>query len=276
MSNQRTHYMTTSDGVTLGGTVHGEGPPLVFLQGGVGDGDLDWGQVAEHLAGRYTCHLPSLRGRGLSGDHPDLSLARIIDDAVEYVDSIGETVGLTGWSGGGAWALAAAARSGAVSALAPFEPAMLILADEQEQALVGRVVGRMVELLNEGDLPAAARAFAAFPLFDEEISAAADLGYFEASGRYVPNLLAVLQSVTGGEDPTSDPAVLSTVTVPVEVLVGSATKPLFARSAEYVVDHVQHGRVHEIAGAAHGAPLTHPEALAGALNDFFSSALQPA
>ena len=99
MSNQRTHYVTTSDGVTLGGTVHGQGPPLVFLQGAVGDGDLDWGQVAEHLAGRYTCHLPSLRGRGLSGDHPDLSLARIIDDVVEYVDSIGETVGLTGWSG---------------------------------------------------------------------------------------------------------------------------------------------------------------------------------
>ena len=194
MSNQRTHYVTTSDGVTLGGTVHGQGPPLVFLQGAVGDGDLDWGQVAEHLAGRYTCHLPSLRGRGLSGDHPDLSLARIIDDVVEYVDSIGETVGLTGWSGGGAWALAAAARSDAVSALAPFEPAMLILADEQERALVGKVVGHMVELLNEGDLPAAARAFAKFPLFDEEISAAADLGYFEASGRYVPNLLAVLQS----------------------------------------------------------------------------------
>ena len=42
MSNQRTHYVTTSDGVTIGGTVHGEGPPLVFLQGAIGDGDIDW------------------------------------------------------------------------------------------------------------------------------------------------------------------------------------------------------------------------------------------
>ena len=33
MSNQRTHYVTTADGVTTGGTVHGQGPPLVFLQG---------------------------------------------------------------------------------------------------------------------------------------------------------------------------------------------------------------------------------------------------
>jgi hypothetical protein len=49
MSNQRTHYVTTSDGVTLGGTVHGDGPPLVFLQGVIGDGDLDWGSTVGHL-----------------------------------------------------------------------------------------------------------------------------------------------------------------------------------------------------------------------------------
>jgi DNA-binding CsgD family transcriptional regulator len=31
MSNQRTRYVTTTDGVTIGATVHGQGPPLVFL-----------------------------------------------------------------------------------------------------------------------------------------------------------------------------------------------------------------------------------------------------
>ena len=76
MSDQRTHYVTTSDGVTIGGSVHGQGPPLVLLQGAIGDGDLDWGRVVGHLSGRFTCHLPSLRGRGLSGDHPDLSTPR--------------------------------------------------------------------------------------------------------------------------------------------------------------------------------------------------------
>ena len=71
MSNPRTHHVTTTDGVTIGATVHGQGPPLVFLQGVIGDGDLDWGPLVGHLTGRFTCHLPSLRGRGLSGDHPD-------------------------------------------------------------------------------------------------------------------------------------------------------------------------------------------------------------
>jgi hypothetical protein len=42
MSTQRDHYVTTTDGVTIGGTVHGHGPPLVFPHAVLGDGDLDW------------------------------------------------------------------------------------------------------------------------------------------------------------------------------------------------------------------------------------------
>ncbi len=68
MSNQRTHQATTTDGVTIAGTVHGQGPPLVFSPGGIGDGGLDWQALVGHLTGRFTCYLPSLRGRGLSGD----------------------------------------------------------------------------------------------------------------------------------------------------------------------------------------------------------------
>lgn len=276
LSRQRTHYVTTSDGVTLGGTVHGHGPPLVFLQGVIGDGDLDWGRVVEHLADRFTCHLPSMRGRGLSGDHADLGLGRLIDDVVEYVDSIGEPTGLTGWSGGGSWALAAAAQSDAVSALAPFEPGILSLLDEQEQAALGTAVAQTFELAAEGNLTTASRAFAGFPFSDEEIAVAEDAGYFEAAGRYVPNLLDVLQRAMAAADLTADPAVLGAIEAPVTVLVGSDTMPIFPRGARYVTEHVQHAQVREIPGVAHAAPLTHPEALAEALAEFFSSVPQPA
>src|SRR4029453_18394702 len=98
-------------GVPMCGPVHGEGPPLVFLQGVVGDGDLDWNRVVGHLTGGFTCPLPKLRGRGLSSDHPALGPPRLVEDALTYVDSIGEPTGLVGWSGGGPFALAAAARS---------------------------------------------------------------------------------------------------------------------------------------------------------------------
>lgn len=276
MTNPRTHYVITSDGVTIGGTVHGQGPSLVFLQGIIGDGDLDWDGVVRHLTRQFTCHLPSLRGRGLSGDHPDLSLGRIIDDVVAYVDSIGEPAGLTGWSGGGSWSLAAAAQSDAVSAVAPFEPGILSLMDEQDQAVMGNAVASTGQLAAEGNLTAAARAFAGFPFNDGEIALADGVGYFEAAGRYVPHLLNVLRQAMASDDPTADPAALGAIQAPVVVLVGSDTEPIFMTSARYVTDHVPNARIQEIPGAGHAAPLTHPEVLAGALTAFFSSAPQPA
>jgi pimeloyl-ACP methyl ester carboxylesterase len=138
MSNQRTHYVSTTDGVTIGGTVHGQGPPLVFVHGMVADGDTDWQALLPHLTGRFTCYLPSYRGRGLSGDHPDLSPGRMVDDILAYVDSIEASTGLVGWSSGAYLAVTvAAAQSDAVGAVAPFEPGVLSLMDEQQQAAFG-------------------------------------------------------------------------------------------------------------------------------------------
>ena len=276
MSNQRTHYVTTTDGVAIGGAVHGEGPPLVFLQGVIGDGDLDWGPLLGHLTGRFTCHLPSLRGRGLSGDHPDLSTPRLVEDLLTYVDSIGKPTGLVGWSGGGTFALAAAARSDVVTGVAPYEPGILSLADEQVQAVIGHAVARTGELAAQGNLTAAVRAFAGFPFNDEEIAVADGAGYFEAASRYVPKLLNLLQQAMESEDPAADPAVLGAISAPVMVLLGSDTKPFFITSAKYVADHVPNARIQMIPGAGHAAPLTHPEALAEALTEFFAPAQQPA
>ena len=274
MNNQRTHYVTTTDGVTIGGTVHGQGPPLVFLQGLIGDGDLDWTRVVEHLTDRFTCHLPSRRSRGLSGDHPDLSGGRATDDVLAYVDSIGEQIGLVGWSGGANQALAVAARSEAVDAVAPFEPVMQGLMDEQVQAELGGAVGEMGELAAQGRLPAVARAFAGWVFKEEEITVAEDAGYFEAAGRYAPNLLGLLQQLMEHGDPTGDPAVLGAISAPVLVLHGSKTKPFFTASARHVADQVSNARIQEIPGAGHAAPLTHPEALAKALAGFFAPTQQ--
>jgi pimeloyl-ACP methyl ester carboxylesterase len=277
MSNQSAHYVTTTDGVTIRGTVHGQGPPLVFTQGGIGDGDLDWQALVGHLTGRFTCHLPSVRGRGLSSDHPDLGFGRLVEDMVAYVDSIGETTGLVGWSHGGI-VLAVAAQSDAVDAVAAVEPTMFSLMDDQERAALGEAVARMVEMAAEGNLTEAARAFGGFPFNDAEIAKADEAGYFEAAGRYVPTLLNQLQQAVEYQGPTADdPAVLGAISAPVLLLHGSDTKlRVFAAGARYVADHVPNATVREIPGAGHAAPLTHPEALAVALTEFLSSTQQPA
>jgi pimeloyl-ACP methyl ester carboxylesterase len=278
MSNQRAHHVTTTDGVTIGGTVHGQGPPLVFIHGMLADGDTDWQALLPHLTGRFTCHLPSLRGRGLSGDHPDLSRGRMVDDILTYVDSIDAPTGLVGWSSGAYVAVtAAAAQPDAVDAVALIEPGVLSLMDEQEQAVFGAAAARMGELAAEGRLAAAARAFAGWPFNDEEIAMAEGAGYFESAGRYVPNLLNLLQQWGEYEGPSpDDPAVLGAISAPVLVLHGADTTPFLIASARYVADRVPNARVHEIPGAGHVAPLTHPEALAEALTEFFAPAQKPA
>ena len=99
-----------------------------------------------------------------------------------------------------------------------------------------------------------------------------EAGYFEAAGRYVPSLLNLLQQAMTQEGPVpDDPALLGAIKAPVAVLLGSATKPFFTISARHVVDHVPNARVHEIPGVAHAAPVTHPEALAKGLSEFFAS-----
>ncbi len=278
MRNQHTHFVACADGATVGGTVHGQGPPLVFLQGIMGDGDLDWRALLPHVTGRFTCHLPSWRGRGLSGDHPDRSFGRLVDDVRAYVDSISEPTGLVGWSAGANLALAATgAQPDLVDAVALVGPNMPWLMDEHERAALGDAVNRMGELATEGRLTDAIRTFAESPFNDHDVAVAEDAGYFEAAGPYVPNLLNVQQQAMAYDGPTPEkPAVLAAITAPVLVLPGSDAKPHDLAAAQHVATHVPDARIQEIPGAGHAAPLTHPEVLAEALTEFFLPAQRPA
>jgi len=194
-------------------------------------------------------------------------------DVVEYVASLGEPVGLAGASFGGNLALLAAARSDRVEAIVSFEPAIISLVGEQEEAVMGEAIAGMAELAEEGDLVAAARAFAGWFANDDEIVAADRAGHFEATGRYVPNLLNLLHQTMEDDGPkVDDAAMLGTISVPVLVVKGSDTRPFFADSARFVVDHAPKANLQEIPDAGHAAALTHPEALAEAITRFFLTA----
>jgi pimeloyl-ACP methyl ester carboxylesterase len=274
MSAQRTHSVITTDDVTIVGTVHGQGPPLVFVHGSMGDGDIDWEALLPHLTERFACYLPSRRGRGLTGDDPDHSLGRMVTDIIAYVDSIGAPTGLVGWSAGATLTLAAAgALSQTMTGLAVYEPPLAALMDEQEGAARAGAVARMGELTAEGFLTDAARAWANFVFHGEEVAALESSGYLEAAGRYVPVLLNdIRQAVqSGGPDP-ADPELLGRISAPVLVLHGPDTKPFFTAAARHVAAHVANARIGEIPGAGHAAPLTHPEGLAEVLTEFFSPA----
>lgn len=270
MGDERTHRTTTTDGVTIVGAVAGEGPSVVFTPGGIGDGELDWRVLLPHLTDHFTCHLPSLRGRGHSDEHTDLRSGRLVDDLVAYIDSIGDATRLVGWSAGG-MVLSVAARSDIVDAVAAVEPTMFHLLDDDGRTDLGAAVVRTGELARDGGLTEAIREFLSFPFTDEDMVVAEGVGYFEAAGRHVPTLLDQLAQTLQSKDPgASDPEVLGSISADVLVISGSETKPFLAAGARYVIDHVPHAALREVTGAGHAVPLSHPDALADVLTGFFS------
>jgi pimeloyl-ACP methyl ester carboxylesterase len=90
VKGHRSHRATSDDGTQIVGSVRGPGPPLVFVHGALADGELEWDEVVPHLAGRFTCHMMSTRGRGASRDAADHSLPRLVEDVVGCAESIAE------------------------------------------------------------------------------------------------------------------------------------------------------------------------------------------
>ncbi len=279
MTNDRLHRAVSADGTEIAGRVHGHGPPLVLVHGGPHDGDLAWEPMLPHLTDRFTCYLPSIRGRGLSADNPDHSPPRLQEDLDAYVDSIHDTVLLASWSAGGPWALGAAAHTGSVAAVAIYEPTVGALMRGDVLARRRATAEEMGAAVDDGRLVDAARAFHALLGTDDEM-AALDTEYFERCAGIVPAMLQAVQQGAAYEGPQpAAPDVLAKVTVPVLLLRGQETRlnTFYAETERYVAQHVADPHVREpLPGLGHWAPLLEPELIAEELISFFDSVPQPA
>ena len=254
MSNQRTHYVTTTDGVTIGGTVHGQGRPLVFVHGMMADGDTDWQALLPHSTGRFTCYLPSYRGRGLSGDHPDLSPGRMVDDILAYVDSIEAPTGLVGWSSGATWphrgrgAVRRGGRGG------PLEPGVLSLMDEQEQAAFGDAAAPHGRAGRRRQVDGCGSRVRGLALQRRRDRHGRGRGLLRGRRTLRPEPAQPLQQWGEYEPTPDDPAVLGAISAPVLVLHGADTTPFLTASARYVADGVPNARARDPRRRAHRPP----------------------
>ncbi len=277
MTEDRIHRAASADGTEIAGRVQGQGPPLVLAHPNVLDGDIAWAALVPHLADRFTCYLPSLRGRGLSSDHPDHSPRRLQEDIIAFVDSIGEPVCLVGWSDSGAM-FGAAIHSDAVAAVAAFEPSVYPLLREDDLAAFGATIEQWTTEAADGRLGDAALTFHRFVCTEVEF-AALEADYLEWFQANVPVLMEELRQEASyeGPDPT-DPEMLARITAPVLVLrsLEGALGTFFADSAEHIAKHVTDAHVRELPDIGHFAPVVAPEPLAKELIAFFESVRRPA
>jgi pimeloyl-ACP methyl ester carboxylesterase len=277
MTPERIHRAVSADGTEIAGRVHGQGPPLVLFHGAPHDGDLAWEALVPHIADRFTCYLPSWRGRGLSVDSEDHTPPRHEEDAAAFVDSIGGSVHVAGWSAGVASALAAA-HSDAVAALALYEPTVIPVMREDDLADLGATFQQVGAAAADGRLADAARAFHRFVSNDDEL-AALDVDYYERSGTVFPSLLRTVQASQTYDGPEStDPEAMAQISVPVLLLRGQQTQRanFYTDTEQYVAEHVTNPHVRELPGVGHFAPTIAPGPVAEALVSFFGTIRQPA
>jgi pimeloyl-ACP methyl ester carboxylesterase len=271
MDGDRIHHATAPDGTTITARLHGHGPPVVLVHGGAGDGEVAWRYLVPHLTETLTCVCMSTRGRGLSDDHADHSIGALVGDVVAVAESLGEPVAALGHSS--SLALAAAAETEAIAAVAVHEPAVPALLgddDPRPQQAIERVIG----LAGEGRHAHAVRAFfeESGLFLDDEVAL---LAATESYALMAPNVPAWAQEMAeyGG---AVEPTVLSRVTVPALLSRGSRTPDWFRVSVDHVAERLADVRVREIAGAGHMGPLVAPEPLATELVRFVTTEHHPA
>jgi len=281
MDEGRIKRAVSADGTEIVGRVIGTGPPLVLVHGAIGDGEFAWTELLPHLTERFTCYLPSTRGRGLSGDHPDHSLPRLQEDIDSFVESIGEPVCLMGWSGGGPWVLGAAERTDAVRAVAAWESGgSADVFGPEGQADLGRLAAAVEQVgiaATEGRLVDAVSAFLVGICNDEEIAALGKTDFHERWSRGVPELLVFFQQLMAAEGPGPDaPEALSQVTAPVMLLTGEKTllEAAFGDAARHIAAHASDTQIREVAGVGHFAPVAAPGRVAAELVSFFEAVPQ--
>jgi pimeloyl-ACP methyl ester carboxylesterase len=283
MDERRIQPAVSADGTKIVGRVIGQGPPLVLVHGAIGDGEFAWTELLPSLTDRFTCYLPSTRGRGLSGDHPDHSLPRLQEDIDAFVESIGQPVCLMGWSGGGPLALGAAERTDAATAVAAWESGVSGEAFGPDgQADMGRLAAAIEQVgmaAAEGRLVDAVRAFLIGICNDEEIVALGRTDFHERWSGGVPELLVFFQQLMAAEGPGPDaPEALAQVTAPVLLLTGEETllEAAFGNATRHIAAHVVDAQVREVPGVGHFAPVVAPEQVSAELISFFEEVPQPA
>jgi pimeloyl-ACP methyl ester carboxylesterase len=277
--SERIHRAMAADGTAIAARVHGQGPPVVLVHGGAGDGEVGWRHLLPHLTNDVTCYSMSTRGRGLSQDHSDHTLAALTSDVVAIAEAVGEPVGLVGWSLGGTIALGAAANSPAVSAVAVYEPGVFDI-PHPSNPLGDESKVRAIEqagALNPAEVP---RRLLAGVMRNEELAALEADDAFTAWAPNVPTVLrelpATLEGLAAGRFNPTAPATLAYVTVPVLYLHGTATPSTwYAEGAEHVARFAADVRITSLEGVGHFAPMVAPQPLATALLRFLSAELQP-
>jgi pimeloyl-ACP methyl ester carboxylesterase len=261
--------VTSKDGTTIAFDQIGQGPTVIFVDGGLQYRAFDQGMapLAELLAPHFTVFHYDRRGRGDSTDTQPFAVAREIEDIEALIEEAGGSAFLYGISSGAALAFEAAlALDGKVKKLVMYEPPY----NDDDQARQGwkQYRQQLNAILAEG------RRGDAVGLFMMLVGASADdvegvrqtpmWSLWETVGHTLAYDAAAL-----GEDGSIPTKRAANLAVPTLIMDGGASEWSFMHTTAVAlakaIPNAQHrsleGQSHEVS----------PEALAPVLIEFFKS-----
>jgi pimeloyl-ACP methyl ester carboxylesterase len=138
--------LTSTDGTKLAVRCTGHGSPIVLVHGALGDVDT-FALIEGLLAERHSVWVYSRRGRGGSGDGPDYTYHREVEDVRAVLTAVGDRAHMFGHSGGAVYALLAA-ESSSLRSLVLYE---LPLIDRLDASFIDGLIDQMETAIDAGD-----------------------------------------------------------------------------------------------------------------------------
>ncbi len=255
--------MASRDGTTIAFDRVGQGPPVILVGGGPTDRSAQI-TLAELLAPHFTVINFDRRGRGDSTDTPPYAVDREVEDLEALIGVVGGSASVYGTSSGGVFALLAAARGLAITALAVWEPPFVV--DDSRPPVPPDYKAQLSAMI------ASDRRGDAIEYFMTTIvGLPAEFVAPMRQAPFWPSMEALAHAIVYEADVMGDyslPTWLSSVTEPTLVLDGGTT-PWLTSAARAVAGALPHAARRTLEGQPHNVD---PRVLAPAVVEFLSHA----
>ena len=256
------HTVSSADGTEIGLLTAGDGPPLLIVHGGMGCIER-WAPIWEQLTSRWQVTAMDRRGRGTSHDDGrPYDLSREFEDVAAVAASMagGGPVDVFGHSYGAVCALGAAAKGAPVRRLALYEPPGPPTVPAQWRA-------RVLPMIEAGQPGRAMFSFLTeiIGLSADEVDALRDAprGY-----DVMPIVSATMPRESEALSTVDLPALAAGVTVPVLLILGSASPPWAHEIIRDLGAALKHKTLAVLDGQGHNAMDEAPELLVTQLASF--------
>jgi pimeloyl-ACP methyl ester carboxylesterase len=259
--------VTSGDRVPIAFDTFGQGPPVILVHGAFGDRTATEA-LAHVLAPDFTAITYDRRGRGGSGDSPEYTVAKEIEDLRALIRYVGGVANVFGHSSGAILALEAAAKVSGIEKVVGYEPPYVL--DGLRPRPPDDLIDQARALIAEDRRDDAATLFltvaADVPLADVAKQRTEDgWSSFTALAHTLPYDLALC-----GPGQRLPAVRFAAIKVPTLVIGGGASPEWFPAAARATAESIPGARYATLDSHDHGV-MAKPDALGPVLRDFFRS-----